>query len=328
MSSRPPLSRRRALRILAAGVSIPLGVLALRRVRGQPQPVQWHGEALGAVAHMTLWHPDPGVAKRAMLRMQAEIARLEAVFSLHRPESELSRLNRDGRIGTPSRDLFDVFDQSRRIAEASGGAFDPTIQPLWRLYAETARSGAAPDPARLAAALRAVDHTRVSASRRAIRFDRPGMSASLNGIAQGYVTDRITDLLGNEGFENAVIELGETRALGHAPDGTAFTIGLVDPLQPHRTSRSVALADASLSVSGGYGLRFGDASRHHIFDPKTGISANRLAQVAVIAPRATLADGLSTAIYVAGESAAPALLAGHASTRAILTRADGTVLQL
>ena len=93
-----------------------------------PRPsaaVRWHGEALGAVSAMTLWSVDPARASRALRRMQSEIARMEAIFSLFRPTSELSRLNREGRIERPSRDMVEVLDLSRRIAEASRGGVRP-----------------------------------------------------------------------------------------------------------------------------------------------------------------------------------------------------------
>ena len=317
-------SRRRTLRILAAGLAVPLGVLGLQSTQGLPRPVRWHGEALGAVSAMTLWSVDPARASRALRRMQSEIARMEAIFSLFRPTSELSRLNLEGRIERPSRDMVEVLDLSRRIAEASRGAFDPTIQPLWTLHA----GNRAPDPGLIARVLPLVDYTCLTARRSVIRFGRPNMAASLNGIAQGYITDRITELLGNEGFESAVIELGETRVLGQAPDGQPVSIGLVNPNAPARILSQVALADAALSVSGGYGQALPNGTGSHIFDPRNGLSAGSLSQVAVVAPKSALADALSTAICVAGEGAAKSILSTVPAARAILTRPDGTSVEV
>lgn len=273
---------------------------------------------------MTLWSVDPARASRALRRMQIEIARLESIFSLFRPDSELSRLNREGRLERPSRDFVEVLDLSRRIAEASRGAFDPTIQPLWALHA----GSKAPDPRLVAGVLPLVDYTCLTARRGVIQFGRPNMAASLNGIAQGYVTDRITELLGNEGFECAVIELGETRVLGRAPDGQPVSIGLVNPNAPARISSQVALADEALSVSGGYGQVLPDGTGNHLFDPRSGLSARSLSQVAVVAPKSALADALSTAICVAGEGAAQAILSTVPGTQAILTRPDGTSVEV
>lgn len=327
------LSRRNVIKILGAAAALPAGVFALRASAGAPRPVQWQGEMLGALAGMTLWHRDPEFARRTIARMRVEIDRLENVFSLYRRDSEIARLNRDGRLVAPARDLIDVLEISRAVAAASGGAFNPAVQPLWNTY--TAYFAGHPDATRAPAAAaidaahRLADFAAVDAARRAIGFARPGMAITLNGIAQGYITDRIADLLRNEGFDHAMVELGETRALGAMPDGRPFEVNLMKPGAPRLVDRTVELADASLSVSGGYGLRFGRSTEaHHIFDPATGYSANRLLDVAVIAPRATLADALSTAIFVAGEPAAGKILAAYPAARARVTRSDGSTATL
>ncbi len=132
-------------------------------------------------------------------------------------------------------------------------------------------------------------------------------------------------MLRNEGFESAVVDLGEYRTLGRHPDGRPWRIGIRDGKAPGSVNRMVELEDMALAVSGGYGTTFEPSGRyHHIFDPVTGASANNLVDVAVIGPRATEANGLSTAICVAGEARAPALLAAYPKMRAILTRLDGT----
>lgn len=317
-------SRRRALQILAASVAVPLGALGLRGLRGELHPVSWKGEALGGLASLTLWSYDPDHATAALVRMQAELRRLEKVFSLYDATSEIVRLNRNQVLSDPSMDLFRVLEEARRVADLSQGAFDPSIQPLWRLHAKTLK----PDPSLISAAIGAVDYSAIAANRKSIKLEKNGMAITLNGIAQGYITDRVTEVLGNEGFENAVIQLGETRALGHAPDGAPFTIALVDPLNPDRLKGELEIAGNAISVSGGYGHQFSSADSHHIFDPTTGKSANRLLQVVVRARTATLADALSTAIYVAGEHHAARILGASPDSLGILTRPNGTTITL
>jgi thiamine biosynthesis lipoprotein len=114
-----------------------------------------------------------------------------------------------------------------------------------------------------------------------------------------------------------MVQLGETRALGGNPEGTPFAVNLVDPRAPWRTDRVLPLADAALAVSGGY-------TGAQVIDPATGQGAHRLADVTVVAPRAVWADALSTAILVAGEGAAPRLLAATPGARALVTRPDGS----
>lgn len=323
------LSRRQALRVLAAAAGLPIAVSAVRAFAPASALHRWDGEALGARASLTLYGRQ-NTARTTIDRMLAEVDRLDRIFSLFRPDSELSRLNRDGRLDRPSADMVGLLEESRAVYDVSGGAFDPTVQPLWQLYSAhyrspAGRAGRPPDPQAVAAAKALVDYRAVETSPRRIALARPGMAVTLNGIAQGYITDRIADLLRNEGFEHVVVEMGEIRTLGEHPDGRPWQVGLVSPLGSHAIDRTVSVFNEAVSVSGGYGTLFDETGRHHhIFDPATGESANRIAGVAVFGPRATAADGLSTAIAVAGETAAPILLAAYPGTRALVTRSDGT----
>lgn len=327
----PRWSRRQALKVVAAAAALPIGALALQRFGTQPSFETWQGESLGGPASLTLWHPDPAFARSTILRMRSEVERLERVFSLFDLGSEISRLNRDGRLDRASPDIVSVLAFARDIAAASDGAFDPTVQPLWRLYETHFRTRPAdlsgPPGDKVATARALVDYRRIDLEPGRVRFAETGMAITLNGIAQGYITDRIADLLREEGFDHSMVEVGETRALGTRPEGSLWDIGIKDPRDPTAINRNIAIADEALSVSGGYGQRFAGSTFHHIFDPSTGRSADRLLDVAIVAPRAILADGLSTAIFVSGEAAATQLLAQYPAARAMLTRLDGSTTQ-
>jgi thiamine biosynthesis lipoprotein len=325
------LSRRQALKVVAAAAAVPAVISGVRFLAPKARFHTWNGEALGAVSSMTIWHPNADFAQQTMRRMLTKVARLESVFSLFRPESELSRLNKESLIRNPSRDLVTVMEAARGIGAASNGAFDPTVQRLWDLYARyfsvDYANPAGPPAADIESARRMVDYRRIDVAQNEVRFTTPGMSATLNGIAQGYITDRITDLLRNEGFEHVVIELGETRVLGDHPDGGPWQVALRD--QDGSTDRKVYISDGALAMSGGYGTVFDPSGHnHHLFDPSTGYSANRLHDVVVQSPRAMEADALATALFVAGEAMAPAILANYPGATAMLTRPDGTAINL
>jgi thiamine biosynthesis lipoprotein len=213
----------------------------------------------------------------------------------------------------------------------SEGAFDITVQPLWQLYEAHfwSRRDVQTDIAGRARAVAQalVDYRGIDSSAAAIGFARAGMAITLNSLAQGYITDAIAELLRNEGFDSAMVDLGEYRALGRHPDGRPWRLAIRDGASAADIVRTVELLDMALAVSGGYGTTFAPGF-HHLFDPRTGASANDLAAVAVIAPRATTANALSTAICVSGEARAAALLAAHPHTRAFITRADGTSVTL
>ena len=324
-------SRRRVLTILA-GAAGTAGILALGKAGwGQASPpslLEWRGVALGAEGRIVIAGRGRAEARALIARVQAEIARLDAIFSLHRSQSELVRLNRDGRLAAPSSDLVALLSLSRRVSELSAGAFDPTVQPLWRLYADhfarVHADPAGPSRGAIARARAHVDYARVAVAPTEIRFTRPAMAITLNGIAQGYIADRIADLLRGEGLTNVLVTLGEVRAIGGHPSGRGWRIAVPDPDDRGRQLETLAIRDQAVATSAGAGSRFSGATRfHHLFDPATGLSARRNRSVTVIADRAAIADGLSTALYVMAPERAGKLLAAFPDTRALLFDASG-----
>ncbi len=326
-------TRRRAIRVVAAAAGLPLAIAAVRAAAPSGQLFRWQGEVLGALSELTLWHTDAALAQRAILQVREEIARYERIFSLYRSDSEISRLNAAGRLDKPSPELRALVEESRRFSILSNGAFDISVQPLWRLYEAHfwSHTDIQPDiEARARDIARdRVDFRRIDIGDAHIAFERPDMGITLNSLAQGFITDSIADLLRHEGFESAVVDLGEFHAIGRHPDGHPWRIGIRSGRAAGGIARTIELADMALAVSGGYGTTFEPSGRfHHIFDPHTGGCANSLVDAAVIGPRAAAANGLSTAICVAGEARAAALLAAFPGTRAILTRLDGTAVAI
>lgn len=322
-------TRRRFISIVAACTG--LGPLAA--ARAAPEPVVWRGTALGALASMILVHPDRDRARALIAECVAEIARLEAILSLYRPDSALVRLNAAGGLDAPPQELLELLSFALSLSRHSAGAFDPTVQPLYRLYADHfAQPGAdarGPSRAAIARVLRAVDFRAVQVGAERIRLARPGMALTLNGIAQGYVTDRVAARLRGAGLADVLVDLGEARALGQRPGGGAWRAALADPRDPARSLLELPLGEErgalpALATSAGYGTRFGpDPRLHHLLDPHTGRSANHWLSVSVAASSATLADGLSTALSILGPRHAAALLGRHAPVRAYVVDAVG-----
>src|SRR5580704_15828864 len=322
-------TRRRVLHIVAAVAGLPLMMAGLRATAPKGQIYRWQGDVLGAVSELTLWHTEPAFARAMILKVRGEIERFEKIFSLYRQKSEISRLNEAGKLMKPSPELRAVVEESQRFSELSGGAFDISVQPLWRLYEAHfwSRTNIQSDIVARArdVAQALVDFRQIDTGAASIAFTRPGMAITLNSIAQGYITDAIADMLRNEGFESAMVDLGEYRALGLHPDGRPWRLGIDNGKVAGNVDGMVELEDMALAVSGGYGTTFEPSGQfNHIFDPHTGASANSLVQVAVIGPTAAAANGLSTAICVTGEALAPTLLAAYPKMWAILTRLDGT----
>src|SRR5258707_14554982 len=263
-------TRRRVLRIVAAFAGLPLMIAGVRATAPKGQLFSWRGEVLDALSELSLWHSDAAFAQATILKARGEIARLERIFSLYRTDSEISRLNEAGRLIKPSPELRGLIEESQRLGELSGGAFDISVQPLWRLYeahfwshTEIQRDilARAHDVAR-----GFVDFRQIESGAGAIGFARAGMAITLNGIAQGYITDAITDMLRNEGFESAVVDLGEYRTIGQHPDGHPWRVGIGSGKNRGSVDRMVELDDMALAVSGGSGTTFHPSGRfHHIF---------------------------------------------------------------
>ncbi len=321
------VTRRRVLTLIGAAAGLPL--LAGRAWRSDPPVFEWRGQALGAEAQLLLTHPREAEARRAAAHCVAEIARLERILSLFDPTSELSRLNRDGRLVAPSHDLRLLLAESQRFGALSNGAFDVTVQPLWRLtaahFATPAHDPEGPSEKQVAAARALVDYRDIDLARGRIAFRRRGMAVTLNGIAQGYITDRAADLLRESGFDNVLVQLGETRALGQPAPDRPWRVALADPLGGDADQTNLDLVNQAVAASSGAAARFDPAGRHHhLFDPATGASAARTLAVTVIGARATTADALSTALSVAQPEAAERLLRGARATRALVVLPDGS----
>ncbi len=309
------LSRRRVLAVIAAAGA---AMLAGRPTRAAPARWEWRGSAMGTDARIVLIHPDPALAREAARAAGAEIARLEVEFSLFRADSAICRLNRSGRLDHPSHDFRRLLAEALGFARKSDGAFDPTVQPLWELYAEhfaRASDAGPPPPEALATAKAAVGWRRVVLVAGGIAL-APETRLTLNGIAQGYVTDRVADLLRGLGFERVLIDLGEARALGAGPKEAPWQVGVAerngDPAFFH-----MPLEDSALAVSAPAGTVFEPSGRwHHSFDPASGTPARSWRCVAVRAKDATTADALSTALAVAPPERGHAILRAHPAAEA------------
>lgn len=281
------LNRRRFLSISAAASA------ALIAPMSKAEPARhWTGQALGARASIRLDHPD---VEAIVQRCLAEIDRLESILSLYRPESALSRLNRDGLLDAPPFELVDCLAQAGVMYRASRGAFDVTVQPLWALWAERGAAGQKPTEAEIEAALGLIGFDRVQLSAQRISMDQ-GMALTLNGIGQGYVADRVAHLLKAEGLTNILIDTGELSAIGGRPEGGGW------PVVVEGRPVALNLQDGAMATSALLGTTFDKASAYgHILDPRTGRPAMSLRKtVTILAPTAAMADALATAACLVG----------------------------
>jgi len=321
---RTPLDRRKVIALCAA-----MGGTALVPLGATPRPgaepmVEWTGVMLGAVATLRLSHPDRRAGKELLSRAVAEARRLEAIFSIYRDDTALSELNRHGVLVAPPRELVQLLSLCDDVWRTTDGAFDPTVQPLWRCYADHFATGdadpAGPSPEVLAAAVKLVGWTNVSFNRDRIVLAHRGMGLTLNGIAQGYITDRVVDLLRQQGIASSLVDMGEIRTLGHRPDGGAWQV-TVENAKPPRT---FDLIDKAVATTGASGFQFNaDGRCNHLFNPATGQCAKPAISLSVVASTAARADGLSTAFALMDEETRQRVLARLPDAQLYVNTAQG-----
>ncbi len=302
------IGRRRFVSIVAgAGLGAVTGRRAWAVIESN-RPYRWNGVAMGASASIVIAHE---AAPRLVMQARAEIARLERIFSLYRADSALSRLNATGRLPAPPFELLELLSICNGVHQATGGAFDPTVQPLWALYAERHAAGAAPARGEIAEVLESVGWQYVALSREDVVLGKKGMALTLNGIAQGYISDKVADLLRRAGVSDVLVDIGEIVALGRRPDGMPWRIGIAKPDDPAAVRKHRRLSDRAIATSSPLGTVLDDDGRvGHILDPRTGYPGGRWRQVSVIGPRATRADALSTAFCLMEEADIAAAAAG------------------
>ncbi|MEZ2145070.1 FAD:protein FMN transferase [Bradyrhizobium sp. DN5] len=302
-------------------------VSGARIVRAE-EAVRWHGSALGAQVSIEVYHPDRAEAARLVGICLLDVRQLEQQFSLYRQDSAISTLNRTGILVAPDPDMVALLEASLAFADLTGGAFDPTVQPLWQLYADHF-SSERPDPNGPSREKLAEVLTRVGRRGLLVRSDRialthRGAAVTLNGIAQGFATDKVVDKLRKAGLSTTLVDMGEIRAIGSRPDGRPWRIGLGDPDRPGALTETIDLVDRAIATTSGAGFRFDAAGRFtHLFDPMTGLSPSLHRTVSVVAPTATEADALSTAFSLMAIPQIRDIVASRPNVQARLIDTDG-----
>lgn len=279
------MNRRRFIAITASAVASPV------QARVRPGVSLWQGQGFGAALSLRLVAADPLAARRMFLRVEREILRIEGLFSLHR-DSALTRLNRNGGLDWPENDMTAILRLCHKVHQATGGAFDPTVQTLWQAVA-AGTSGQ--DLLPLARRLTGFD--RVDLADHAIRLDH-GQALTLNGVAQGWAADRIAALLRAGGFGRALVDMGEIAALGTPAPGSGWDIGMAGP--DGTLLARTRLTDRALATSSPRGTLIGDG-QPHILGPQG--QSPIWQTVCVSAPDAAVADALSTAFCLMDLSA-------------------------
>lgn len=279
---------------------------------------------MGSPAQLRLLTADPRRARAAIEAAFSEMERLEGVLSRFRPSSELSQLNRSGRLQTADAGMLQVVERALSYGRLTEGAFDISVEPLLAAYRVASENGGGSSSAEIERLRSRVDYKSIRVQGRRIEFSQPGMAITLDGIAKGFIIDQGAASLRQHGFDQVLVEVGGDMLAGqHAKH--AWRVGIRTPRAGANSALlgTASLLQRALATSGDYLNAFSqDFSLHHILAPTTGRSPLELASVSVLAPTAMDADALSTAVMVLGAEAGLGLVEGLPGVEALLVDKD------
>ncbi|MBQ4464419.1 MAG: FAD:protein FMN transferase [Oscillospiraceae bacterium] len=257
------------------------------------------------------------------------ITALENTFSVTNPDSDVSRINTNGSA--------EVSDDTKTVIEAglstgieSGGALDITIYPLLRAWGFTTDTQQVPDAKTINALLENVDASRVNVEGNTVSLP-DGMMLDLGALAKGYTSDEVIRIFKENGAESGIISLGgNVQALGRKPDGSLWSVGVVNPFSPAENLCVLRIENQAVITSGNYERYFvaDDGEMYwHILDKSDGYPAdNGLVSVTVVGDSGLRCDALSTALFVEGEEQAPEHWRRCDDFEMICVTADGRIL--
>jgi thiamine biosynthesis lipoprotein len=272
------------------------------RIDGRTYRVTCKRPAMGTFVSVTALSRSQDRAEEAIGLAFQEMDRLIKLFNRYDGASAVSYLNREGVLESAPPEVFTVVSRALFYHELSRGAFDISVKPLVDLFTDSfgRERPVEPSQEQMVEALELVGSGNIELSRRAIAFRREGMGVTLDGIAKGFIVDRVAESLGGQGLENLLINAGgDIRTAGTKEEKQPWTVAVQDPTKNGEFPDVIHLSDGAVATSGNYEVYF-DRQRtfHHIVSSRTGRSPNLNASVSVVAPNSMAADALATTAFV------------------------------
>ena len=295
------------------------------------EPVEKESYLMGTVIQLKVYG---GKAEKATDEALKRISDIENKMSVNIETSEITKLNANAGIGEEklSEDVYSVIEKAVEYSKLTGGALDPTIEPIVKLWGIGTDKERVPSENEINEKLKLVDYNDIILDEKnsTVKLKRTNQAVDLGAIAKGYTADEIKDILVDNKIKSAIINLGgNVYAVGNKPDGTSWNIGIQNPLDTRgQYLGTVSIVDKSVVTSGNYERYFiKDGKRyHHIFDPKTGYpSETGIISATIVSDKSIDGDALSTSTYVLGLEKALKLVESIKGVEAIFVTEDKKV---
>ena len=273
----------------------------------EPQSIEFF--AMDTYMTLSVYSDDTEDAEKVLEEGKALILDLDEKLSAEKKDSQVAKLNRD-RKGSIDEDTRCLLEKASYLYEDTDGVFNIAIYPVMKAWGFTTKKYRVPSKKTLDRLISRMDLSKLSISKdgKSAAIGQKGMKIDLGGIAKGYASSKVTDLFRENGIESALVNLGgNVQALGAKPDGSNWRVAIGSPYNEDEYLGVLEIEDKAAVTSGGYERNFTKDGKtyHHIMDPETGYPADKgLVSVTVVSEDGTLADGLSTALYIMGREKA------------------------
>jgi thiamine biosynthesis lipoprotein len=291
------------------------------------RPIHKTKYAMGTVYEISAYDESPQHASAAIDAAFAEIVRLDEALSNYRPESELSRLNRDGHFHAVrvSPDLYRVIAESVKYSKVSGGKFDITVAPLVDMWKAAMRGGHVASQEEQERLRACVGYEKIELiPPGSVEFHSPCMRIDVGSVGKGYAVDRAVEILRANGIKNALVDAGQSSiyGMGAPPGQRAWEVHLRDP--SNLVDPTVMLSENSVSTSEQTPPSLlGNETAGHIIDPENGKPLETKYALSIVAKTGTASDALSTTLLLVGPERGKAIVNDIPDAAAVWVAADG-----
>lgn len=247
--------------------------------------------------------------EKAVAKAEKEVNKLDSILSTGKSTSEISKLNKNKKQ-VVSADTMLLIKESVKISKETNSAFNPAIYPLMELWGFTTKNYYVPKDNEIKTLLNHmdIDNIKIDERKNEVSFKDSNMKIDLGAIAKGYTSSKIIDIFKENNVKSGMVTLGgNVQVLGKKPDGSLWKVGIQNPIGEDEYLGVLQTSDKAVITSGGYERNFTKNGKtyHHILDPSNGYPANNgLTSVTIISSDGTLADALSTSLFVMGKDKA------------------------
>ncbi len=262
---------------------------------------------MGSDFDITVVSDNEDAALKFIEMARREITRVENLISSWDSNSETSLINKNAGIKPVkvSKELWGLIQRSLQVSKITSGAFDITYAAVDNIWKFDGSVTSMPNPEIIKSSISKIGFSKIilNEEKQTVFLPTKGMKIGFGAIGKGYAADRAKDMLIEAGVKAGIINAsGDMNTWGTQPDGTPWSIGIINPLNKEKVFSWFLLKHNAVVTSGNYekhitidGQRFS-----HIIDPRTGIPSKDIISSTIFASKAELADALATAIFVMG----------------------------